>query len=370
VKFPKIFFVLPCFNEENVLPQTSKILFEKISSLIEEGKISKDSKIVFVDDGSTDKSWEIIKKLSKENECFEGLKLSCNKGHQNAILAGLMSCKDLADAVISLDIDLQHNIEAFDEMLNCFSQGYDIVHCVRNNNASKSFIKQIFSFLFYKFMFFIGVDLIYNSADYRLMSKKALNGLDKYKEVNLFLRGVVQTIGYKNCTVKYDENERTGGESKYNFKSQISLALSAMTSFTIKPIRLITLAGIVIVVINALVLLYVLISFFDYRGRYTYGWGSLLSSVWFLGGLQLIAIGVIGEYLGRMYLETKNRPRYLIEESTFTSPSLQITKFTSYHSRLFSLKNISKINVSTVCLNAELCNEWFNSGFIYCCSYT
>jgi glycosyltransferase involved in cell wall biosynthesis len=329
VKFPKTFFVLPCFNEENVLPKTSKILFEKISSLIGEGKISKDSKIVFVDDGSTDKSWKIIKKLSKENECFEWLKLSCNKGHQNAILAGVMSCKDLADAVISLDIDLQHNIEAFDEMLNRFSQG--IVHCVRNNNASKSFIKQFFSSLFYKFMFFMGVDLIYNSADYRLISKKALNGLDKYKEVNLFLRSVVQTIGYKNCTVQYDENERTDGVSKYSFKSQISLALSAMTSFTIKPIRLITLAGIVIVVINALVLLYVLISFFDYRGRYTYGWGSLLSSVWFLGGLQLIAIGVIGEYLGRMYLETKNRPRYLIEESTFvSSPPLRLTNSKIY----------------------------------------
>ncbi|MDR1952810.1 MAG: glycosyltransferase family 2 protein [Elusimicrobiota bacterium] len=319
-KVKTVYFVLPCFNEEKVLPKTSVILFEKIQSLISQNKISKESKAVFIDDGSTDNSWEIIKDISEKMKVFGGIKLTCNRGHQNALLAGLLSCKDFADAVISLDADLQHNIDAFDEMTDRFNEGFDIVYAVRDSNASDSFMKKIFSSWFYKVMNFMGAKLVYNSADYRLMSKRALNSLEKYKEVNLFLRGIVPTIGYKSCVVHYSENKRFGGESKYTLKSMISLALQGVTSFTIKPVRMIMYVGIIIVIMNIPVLIYILMAFFVHN--YMPGWGSLLLSIWFLGGVELIAIGIVGEYLGKIYLETKNRPRFLIEESTLDTPHI------------------------------------------------
>lgn len=307
----KIYLVIPCYNEEEVLPETSKRLKTKYEKLIKEKMISKDSRIIFVNDGSKDKTWELIKEYNKNCELFGGINLSRNRGHQNALLAGLMTVKDECDAAISLDADLQDDIDAIDEMIKKYEEGNDVVYAVRSSRKKDTFFKRNTALLFYKLMKKMGVDVIYNHADYRLMSKRTLNALNEFKEVNLFLRGIVPLIGFKYTTVSYIRNERFAGESKYPLKKMLNFAFDGITSFSVKPIRLITSMGFIIFTISIILLIYSLIRYFI--GATILGWSSLMISIWAIGGLQLLAIGVIGEYIGKIYMESKARPRFIIE---------------------------------------------------------
>lgn len=307
-----LYLVIPCYNEQEVLPETSKLLFEKMNSLISVGKISDKSKIVFVNDGSNDRTWEIIEELHDGDRIFQGIKLSRNKGHQNALLAGLMTVKDSCDAVISLDADLQDDIDAIDEMVDKFKSGYDIVYGVRSARKSDTFFKKTTAEGFYKIMKIMGVDIVFNHADYRLMSKRAIEGLAEFKEVNLFLRGIVPMIGYNTATVEYERHERFAGESKYPLKKMIAFAMEGITSLSIKPIRLITSVGFIIFIVSIFMLIYFLVV--HASGGTITGWTSTIVSIWAIGGLQLLAIGIIGEYIGKIYLETKERPKYIIEK--------------------------------------------------------
>ncbi|MDR0526350.1 MAG: glycosyltransferase family 2 protein [Spirochaetaceae bacterium] len=309
-----VYFILPCYNEEEVLPETSKRLLQKFLSLAEKNYISAESRIIFVDDGSKDSTWKIIEKLHNKNDIFGGLKLTGNCGHQNALLAGLLTFKDNADAFISLDADLQDDIDAVDEMIRRFTEGNDIVYGVRKSRARDTFFKKTTALAFYKLMRFMGVDLVYNHADYRLMSKRALNDFAGYKEVNLFLRGIIPLLGYKSCVVLYERHERFAGESKYPLKKMFAFAVQGITSFSIKPIRLITFIGFSVFFLSLMILLYVL-SIKYIAGVAVSGWASMILSIWMLGGLQLLTTGVIGEYIAKTYLETKRRPRFAIEKS-------------------------------------------------------
>ncbi len=306
-----VFLAIPCYNEQEVLPETSKQLREKMSSLINSGKISDKSRIVFINDGSADNTWQIISELHSSDKIFQGIKLSRNKGHQNALLAGLMTLRDKCDAVISLDADLQDDINAIDEMIEKFINGCDIVYGVRSARKTDTFFKKTTAEGFYKIMSAMGVETVYNHADYRLMSRRALEGLSQYKEVNLFLRGIVPMVGYKTDVVYYERHERFAGESKYPLKKMLSFAMEGITSLSVKPIRMITSLGIIIFAVSIIMLIYFLVRHF--MGATVLGWTSLAVSVWAIGGLQLLAIGVIGEYIGKIYLETKGRPRYIIE---------------------------------------------------------
>ncbi len=307
-----IFLVVPCYNEQEVLPETSKRLKEKMLSLREKGMISDDSRVIFVDDGSKDQTWEIISRYhAEEPMLFDGIKLSRNEGHQNALFAGLMKARPLCDAAISLDADLQDDINAIDEMVQKFEEGYDIVYGVRSQRDTDTAFKRMTAQGFYKVMAFMGVEVVYDHADYRLMSQRALDGLADFREVNLFLRGIVPMIGYKSTKVYYARAERFAGESKYPLKKMLSFAAQGITSLSVKPIRMITTLGIGIFGVSILILIYSLIRHFT--GHTIAGWTSLAVSVWAIGGLQLLAIGVIGEYIGKIYLETKARPKYIIE---------------------------------------------------------
>lgn len=307
-----IFLVVPCYNEQEVLPETSKRLKEKMLSLREKGMISDDSRVIFVDDGSKDQTWEIISRYhAEEPMLFDGIKLSRNEGHQNALFAGLMKARPLCDAAISLDADLQDDINAIDEMVQKFEEGYDIVYGVRSQRDTDTAFKRMTAQGFYKVMAFMGVEVVYDHADYRLMSQRALDGLAGFREVNLFLRGIVPMIGYKSTKVYYARAERFAGESKYPLKKMLSFAAQGITSLSVKPIRMITTLGIGIFGVSILILIYSLIRHFT--GHTIAGWTSLAVSVWAIGGLQLLAIGVIGEYIGKIYLETKARPKYIIE---------------------------------------------------------
>lgn len=306
-----LYMVLPCYNEGEVLPETSKQLKEKIEDLISKNKIAKQSKIMFVDDGSKDNTWELIEKLSESDRIFAGVKLSRNKGHQNALLAGLMTAKEKADIVISMDADLQDDISVIEEMVDKNNEGYDVVYGVRSSRKKDSFFKRFTAQSFYKVMTFLGVDIVYNHADCRLMSKRALDGLEKFQEVNLFLRGIVPQIGYKSTVVYYERNKRFAGESKYPLKKMLAFAFDGITSFSIKPLRLILALGIGILMISILIMIYSLIV--KIMGHTVDGWTFIVISIWFIGGLQMISIGIIGEYIGKMYNETKHRPRYIIE---------------------------------------------------------
>ncbi len=307
-----LYLVIPCYNEKDVLFETSKRLKEKISYLISEKKISENSKIMFVDDGSKDNTWEIITQLNKNDNKIIGLKLSRNRGHQNALLAGLMTAKDLCDMCISLDSDLQDDINAIDEFVDKFNQGFEVIYGVRKSRATDTFFKRNTALAFYKIMKVLGVDITYNHADYRLFSKRALESLAEFKEVNLFLRGIAPLLGFKSTTVEYIRNERFAGESKYPLKKMISFALDGITSFSIKPIRIIFNIGIIIFVSSILVLIYSL--FVKFFGSTTVGWTTIIGSIWMIGGIQLLCIGIIGEYIGKMYNEVKSRPRFIIEE--------------------------------------------------------
>ena len=306
-----LYLVIPCYNEEAVLRETAKQLLAKMNSMFERGMISRESKIMFVNDGSKDKTWEIIEELHASNPIYSGVKLSRNKGHQNALLAGLMTAKERADITISLDADLQDDVDVIDQMVEKYQEGNDIVYGVRSARKTDTFFKKFTAQGFYKLMEAMGVEIVYNHADYRLMSKRALEGLAEFKEVNLFLRGIVPLIGYKSDTVTYERHERFAGESKYPLKKMLAFATDGITSFSIKPIRLITAFGILIFAISILMLLYSLVVHF--MGKTVAGWTSMIISIWAIGGLQLLAIGIVGEYIGKIYLETKERPKYIIE---------------------------------------------------------
>lgn len=306
-----LYLVVPCYNEQEVLPETSKRLLEKIKVLVMDGKISEQSRIMFVDDGSKDTTWQLIEELHQKHIYIEGLKLAHNRGHQNALLAGLMTAKEHADIAISMDADLQDDINAIDAMLEQRAKGADIVYGVRSSRATDTAFKRSTAQAFYKVMSFLGAEVVYNHADYRLMSKRALEGLAEFKEVNLFLRGIVPMVGYKTASVEYERAERFAGESKYPLSKMVNFALDGITSLSVKPIRFITLLGVLIFSVSILMLIYFLVVHF--MGKTVAGWTSIVVSVWAIGGLQLLAIGIIGEYLGKIYLETKNRPRFITE---------------------------------------------------------
>ncbi|CDD45796.1 putative uncharacterized protein [Firmicutes bacterium CAG:534] len=308
----KLYLVIPCYNEEEVLPETSKRLKEKVTSLITKGKIDEGSRIVFVNDGSKDRTWELISELHKQDPMFSGINLSRNRGHQNALLAGLMTVKDHADMVISMDADLQDDIDAVDEMVEKYLNGVDIVYGVRSSRAKDTFFKKATAEGFYKLMNSMGANTVFNHADYRLMSRRALEGLAQFGEVNLFLRGIVPMIGYTTDVVYYERGERFAGESKYPLGKMLSFAVEGITSLSTKPIRLITGLGFFIFLISIIILIYSLVRHF--MGETIVGWTTLMVSVWGIGGLILLSLGVVGEYIGKIYLETKARPRFIVEE--------------------------------------------------------
>lgn len=307
-----LYLVIPCYNEEEVLYETSKRLLDKIKKMIDDKVISESSRIVFVNDGSRDKTWNIISELNKNNKLFGGINLSRNRGHQNALLAGLMTAKDYADMVISLDADLQDDVDVIDKFVEEYYNGSDIVYGVRSSRKTDTFFKRTTALAFYKLMSNLGVESIYNHADYRLMSKRALEGLSQFKEVNLFLRGMIPLIGYKHSIVEYERHERFAGESKYPLKKMISFALDGITSLSVKPIRMITGIGFTIFLISIVALIYSIIV--KFMGKTMEGWTSLVVSLWMLGGIQLLSLGVIGEYIGKIYNEVKQRPRFIISD--------------------------------------------------------
>ncbi len=308
----KLYFVIPCYNEEQVLPETAKRLKDKVRALIQKGKIDEGSRILFVNDGSADRTWEIIRALHEQDPLYSGINLSRNRGHQNALLAGLMTAKDYADMVISMDADLQDDIDAVDEMIEKYLQGIDIVYGVRSSRAKDTFFKKATAEGFYKIMNTMGANTVFNHADYRLMSRRSLEGLSEFQEVNLFLRGIVPMIGFSWDVVYYERGERFAGESKYPLKKMLSFAIEGITSLSTKPIRMITGLGFFIFLVSIGMLIYSLVRHFT--GATIVGWTTLMVSVWAIGGLILLSLGVVGEYIGKIYLETKARPRYLIEE--------------------------------------------------------
>lgn len=307
-----LYLVIPCYNEEAVLHETGNRLLEKITTMMKDNIISTESKILFVNDGSKDKTWEIITELHNQNNIFSGVNLSRNKGHQNALLAGLMTAKEYADITISLDADLQDDIEVIDKFVEEYYKGSDIVYGVRSSRQTDTFFKRTTALAFYKFMNVLGVDVMYNHADYRLMSKRAVQGLSEFKEVNLFLRGIVPLIGYRYSVVEYERHERFAGESKYPLKKMLAFAWDGITSFSIKPIRIITGLGFIIFALSLIALVYSLIV--KIFKQPISGWTSLTLSIWMIGGIQLLSLGVIGEYIGKIYNETKARPRFIIAD--------------------------------------------------------
>ncbi len=306
----RLFTVIPCYNEEEVLTETACRLREKYAALMQSGQIAQDSRIAFVNDGSSDQTWQIICSLHASDPVFTGIDLSRNRGHQNALLAGLLTVKDHADMVISMDADLQDDIDAMDEMIEKYHEGCDIVYGVRNSRKKDSFFKRTTAEAFYRLMNRLGAKTVFNHADYRLMSRRALDGLSQFQEVNLFLRGLVPMIGYRTDAVLYERHERFAGESKYPLKKMLSFALEGITSLSTKPIRMISALGFLLFVISILMSVIFIIEFF--LGKTVSGWASLIVSIWAIGGLLMLAIGVVGEYIGKIYMEVKGRPRFLI----------------------------------------------------------
>ncbi len=308
---PVLYLVIPCYNEEEVLPETTKRLTEKMIGMIRSESIHADSRILFVDDGSRDRTWALIEEYSTAIPFVDGVKLAHNRGHQNALLAGLMTAMPLCDCAISLDADLQDDTDAIDRFVEKYKDGCDVVYGVRNKRDTDTAFKRTTAEGFYKFMKVLGVDVVFNHADYRLMSRRALEGLSEYKEVNLFLRGIVPLIGYRSDYVYYDRAERFAGESKYPLKKMLSFAFDGISSFSVKPLKLISNLGILISILSIFGLLYALIS--HICGVTVAGWTAIVCSIWLLGGLQMLCLGVVGAYIGKIYSEVKQRPRYLIE---------------------------------------------------------
>lgn len=307
-----LYLVIPCYNEEEVLADTAGKLDKKMKELMAEGLIDVKSRIIFVNDGSMDLTWKIIEDLHNKDTLFGGINLTRNRGHQNALLAGLMTVKDDADIVISLDADLQDDINVFEEMLRKNNEGYDVVYGVRNDRKKDSFFKRHTAQMFYKLTKKLGGDLIYNHADFRLMSRRALEGLAQFEEVNLFLRGIVPLIGYPSTIVEYERKERLAGKSKYPLRKMMSFAIEGITSLSIKPMRFVTGMGIFVFLVSIAMMIYAFVSYFT--GRVVAGWTSILISVWAIGGMVLLGLGIVGSYIGKIYLETKKRPRYIVEK--------------------------------------------------------
>lgn len=307
-----LYIVVPCYNEEAVLPETQKELGNKLNDMISTGAISEESRIVFVDDGSKDRTWELIEKYHSENSKIGGVKLAHNRGHQFAVLAGLMTVKDLCDMAITMDADLQDDIDVVDKFVEKYKEGCEVVYGVRNSRATDTFFKKTTAEGFYKIMQAMGVDIVFNHADYRLMSKTVLDALSEYKEVNLFLRGIVPLIGYKSDIVEYARKERFAGESKYPLKKMLAFAIDGITSFSIKPIRMITTLGVGALGVSVLMILWFIIG--AVRGNTVSGWATIVVSIWLFGGLILLGLGVVGEYIGKIYMEAKGRPRFRVEK--------------------------------------------------------
>lgn len=308
----KLFVVVPCYNEEEVLYETNKRLSEKLDSLISSGAISPLSRILYVNDGSSDGTWNLIQSFHKDDERVWGISLSRNKGHQNALLAGLFCAKEHCDAAISMDADLQDDIDAVDAMVTKYKEGNDIVYGVRNSRKKDSFFKRNTAQLFYRVMKLLGAQIVYNHADYRLMSKRALDALSEYHEYNMFLRGIVPMVGFDSAVVYYERQERFAGKSKYPLKKMLSFAFEGITSLSIRPIRVITSLGAIVLLLSIIMMIYTFARHIN--GETVSGWSSLIISIWALGGLQIFCIGIIGEYIGKVYLETKARPKYIIKE--------------------------------------------------------
>lgn len=311
---PSLYIVIPCYNEEAVLPITAPLFRDKLLSLSSQGKISPDSRVLFVNDGSRDNTWNLICQLAKEDAHFKGICLSRNRGHQNALLAGLMEAKDKCDITISIDCDGQDDINAMDAMVDEYLSGAEIVYGVRSKRDTDTFFKRFTAESFYKLMKWMGADTVYNHADYRLVSSRALKEFANFKEVNIFLRGMFPLVGFKSTCVYYERHERIAGESHYPLKKMLALAFDGITSLSIKPIRIITGLGVVISLAAFALIVYALVSYFT--GNVVSGWASSLIVTCFLGGIQLISLGVIGEYIGKIYMETKARPRFIISERT------------------------------------------------------
>lgn len=307
-----LYIVVPCYNEEEVLPETSRRLRAKLEGLMAAGKISERSRVLFVNDGSRDRTWELITRLHGGCPLFCGADLSRNRGHQNALLAGLMTAKERCDMAISMDADLQDDVEAVDQMVDKYLEGVDIVYGVRSSRKKDSFFKRTTAEGFYRVMNALGAETVFNHADYRLMSKRALEGLAQFREVNLFLRGIVPMIGYRTDVVEYERGERFAGESKYPLKKMLSFAMEGITSLSVKPLRMITGLGFLIFLVSLVMIVYNLVRWA--MGDTVTGWASLACSLWALGGLIMLALGVVGEYIGKIYMETKDRPRFLIAQ--------------------------------------------------------
>lgn len=308
----RLMIVVPCYNEEEILPYSAEKLTEVIKNLIKKSKIASNSEILFVNDGSKDKTWEIIQNEYVRNPYVYGLGLAGNVGHQNALFAGLQTAAEICDFSISIDADLQDDIEVIEQMVDEYLSGADIVYGVRSERKTDTFFKRFTAQSFYRIMEMMGVKTVYNHADFRLMSARAMKQLGQYKERNLFLRGMVPLIGYKTATVTYARKERLAGESKYPLKKMLSFAWDGITSFSIKPISMIMAFGGVIVACSVVAFIYTLVSYF--MGHVSPGWSSLMISIWFLGGVQLLFIGVVGQYVGKTYIESKERPRYNVEK--------------------------------------------------------
>ncbi|MDY2698297.1 MAG: glycosyltransferase family 2 protein [Lachnospiraceae bacterium] len=316
-----IYLVLPCYNEELVISDSATKLKQFMNNLIDKTKVSDHSKIIFVDDGSTDATWKLLENICKTDNLFGALRLAHNSGHQNALLAGMMSVKDSCDAVITLDADLQHDINAIPSFIKLFEEGYDIVNGVRKSRSGESFFKKFSGDMFYSLMNLFGAKVIKNHADYRLLSSRVLNALAKYEEVNLFLRGIIPQIGFKSTTLEYEEKPRLAGESKYSLSKMLKLAADGITSFSIRPLQLITVSGILFFVFSIVMFIYAIVAYA--QSGTVPGWTSIVAPLWLIGGIQLLALGIVGEYIGKIYLETKHRPRYEIAEMLMNETSIR-----------------------------------------------
>ena len=312
---PKLYIVIPCYNEQEVLPITAPMFLDKIKGLTTAGKISEDSRVLFVNDGSRDRTWEIIEELSKQDEHFIGISQSRNRGHQNAVLAGLMEAKDVCDITISIDCDGQDDINAMDEMVEAYLDGCEVVYGVRSNRETDTFFKRATAQGFYKFLAMMGAEVVYNHADYRLISSKVLQEFANFHEVNLFLRGMIPLVGFKSTSVSYSRAERIAGESHYPLKKMIALAVDGITSLSVKPLRLITGFGVLVAIVSFVGVIWASVT--ALLGNAVAGWASMTCIVCFVSGVQLICLGIIGEYIGKIYMETKQRPRYIISQRTW-----------------------------------------------------
>ncbi len=323
-KTPRLFVIIPCYNEKDVLPITAPMFLQKLKSLIADEKISADSRILFVNDGSKDTTWDIICDLSKQETHFEGISQSRNRGHQNAVLAGLMEVKARCDITITIDCDGQDDMNAMDQMVEEYLNGCEIVYGVRRKRETDSFFKRFTAESFYKVLDWLVSEVVYNHADYLVMSQRVLQEFANFKEVNIFLRGMIPLVGFKSTCVYYDRTERIAGESHYPFRKMMALAFDGITSLTIKPIRLITALGVSIALLSFVGVIWAIVTHF--LGKTVAGWASMICAICFMSGIQLISVGVIGEYIGKIYLETKQRPRYIISERTMDISQIEEKK--------------------------------------------